>query len=650
MVLIDSDGEPLVRPRPSPFAAASAAISGATQAASQAWQPSEPVYQGPVDYGNPNPEPWQAPAIDESAFRAWDQQPSAQPAWEPSESEFRRWDQQGQFPEADITNFYPWQEGYDPNRETAEGGQWGRFGGALADIASAGQRYVGQPIFGPMVGSLVDEEGNFDWTDPGRWGQAALRSPFNPVSPFINEAEALLGGKDPYTAGREEYRRFEESNAPVGLKVGANVLTDPTTWLGVGALGGLAKPGRIGKIAAGLIENPYGASIGSAVGAGVGAQIGEDVENPWLRTGLMLGGGVLGGVAPGVAPRVAGGLGRAAMNIPEMTPNFGEARFIGAVDPDTGLPFSHQPILGGAEIPKAVTPGMKASEFRSGDRIIDPQGVERVVISVSDSGRVRVGKFDPARPDVIPTHQVESYRPDQVANLKRVGVPITEMTPKQLANELGLPPAARRRVEVLTENFRDNTAPVHEMEELRDFMAAGREQVMARRGLVQDVTATPTPEIVRTSQLPPETAGPARILDNKVKAGTATPREVEALQSFRDEFAPEVPTSRGAAQEPLMTPHEALIGAGTPEGKFPVKTWAQQAAEKRAARLASVEQGIAAKGPPAWQRIGASEPSSGGVPAPAEGVALPSGRVPGTGPRVGPAENIPFTEPGSLSL
>lgn len=168
------------------------------------------------------------------------------------------------------------------------------LGSAALGTLGLAKSYLGEPVAGGVVGALTDEQGHFDPLNPRRILNAELNA--NPVTRIGMD---LLDGVTPYSEGRSDYERFQASDAPTGVKVGADVLADPTAWVGPGALKGLGKVGS-------LVEQPLGASIGSALGSGVASQAAEALDAPdWVQAAAPLTGALAGGVA-GANPRMLG--------------------------------------------------------------------------------------------------------------------------------------------------------------------------------------------------------------------------------------------------------------------------------------------------------------------------------------------------------
>ncbi len=115
---------------------------------------------------------------------------------------------------------------------------------------------------------------------------------------------------------RGQAAEFDQSNLPVGVKVGANIALDPTNLVGVGFTGKLAKAtklakageksrvlGRTGRIAGGLIEGPGSAKSTLAIAGGAGLAAEAADRAGFGDTGLALAslaGGMAGGMGAGL--------------------------------------------------------------------------------------------------------------------------------------------------------------------------------------------------------------------------------------------------------------------------------------------------------------------------------------------------------------
>lgn len=163
----------------------------------------------------------------------------------------------------------------------------------------AAQNYIGKPIAGPIV-KAVSDAANGD-VDVSGIAQA--------VSPLVRGLGAVrqaASGHNPYTVGREQYQQFESNpNVPTGIKVGAGIVTDPTTYAGVGLAShlkeleqaGVQLP-RLGKLAAGLVAQPKGAVVGATLGASGASQLADSThQNNTIRMLAPLLGGLAGGIA-----------------------------------------------------------------------------------------------------------------------------------------------------------------------------------------------------------------------------------------------------------------------------------------------------------------------------------------------------------------
>ncbi len=182
-----------------------------------------------------------------------------------------------------------WQ-GTDPTPQRQGNAFTDMVGKAMKPLGWAKEN-IGEPIGGDVLGALTDDKGHFSISPKGVL-KAEIAA--NPISRIVSD---VWGGDKPYSTGKDEYQRFRASDAPVGVKVGADVAIDPLSWIGPGALKGLG----LGKVAS-FLEQPVQATVGGAIGAGAAAQVAEQADAPdWVKAAAPFVGGLAGGVAGGVA-------------------------------------------------------------------------------------------------------------------------------------------------------------------------------------------------------------------------------------------------------------------------------------------------------------------------------------------------------------
>lgn len=169
---------------------------------------------------------------------------------------------------------------------------------SLADLRDAAGSTLGavqdagHHVAGPVLNSFLDQSGNLDLNPfevAKNVGRAELQA--NPISRL---GEGLLHRENPYGGhAAAGYERFQASDAPSGLKTTASILSDPTTYLGPGAV---SKLGPLGH----LIGQPLEAGVGGALGAGAATQIADSSGAPgWAQMLAPFAGGGVGGLAGG---------------------------------------------------------------------------------------------------------------------------------------------------------------------------------------------------------------------------------------------------------------------------------------------------------------------------------------------------------------
>jgi hypothetical protein len=190
--------------------------------------------------------------------------------------------------------------------------------GAGLNAMDVGREHFGNPLAGGIANAV---------TDPSLASTiGAVTSAFGgPLQMAIGAGMANLGTDYQGSKQRGEEIRSDIYNVPgVGTGLGAayDVLTDPLTYVGIGAAGALAKKApALSPLLAGKY-NPVGGLLEGvgpqrvlplAIGAGAGAQLAESTNTPFVpeaaeRFGFPLIGGLAGLGASGVAsrPRLAG--------------------------------------------------------------------------------------------------------------------------------------------------------------------------------------------------------------------------------------------------------------------------------------------------------------------------------------------------------
>jgi len=162
---------------------------------------------------------------------------------------------------------------------------------AAKDVASLGSlepvsstvTSLGHHVAGDVAGAFVGQDGNID-TNPveaaKNVGRAAIAA--NPVSRITG---SILQGRNPYGEhSNDSFNRFQDSNAPVGVKKAVSVFSDLLTYLGGPKMG-----------------------VGFAVGTGAAAQATENAPAP-IQQAAEIGGGIVGATIahdPAAAGRLA---------------------------------------------------------------------------------------------------------------------------------------------------------------------------------------------------------------------------------------------------------------------------------------------------------------------------------------------------------
>ncbi len=174
---------------------------------------------------------------------------------------------------------------------------WGDTGGTLSSLVSGAndtlglaKKHIGEPIGGPVADALVDDSGHFNPFDPRRILNAEVEA-----NPLARIAKGLFQRENPYdySTGRAATAHFQESDAPIGVKVGAGAFMDPLTYAGPGLV---AKLGPLRHV----VGQPLGAGVGAALGSGAAAQGADQIDlPPWAQHLAPLVGAFVGGATGG---------------------------------------------------------------------------------------------------------------------------------------------------------------------------------------------------------------------------------------------------------------------------------------------------------------------------------------------------------------
>lgn len=156
-------------------------------------------------------------------------------------------------------------------------------GSSLGVVQDAGHR-----VSGPVLGSMLDQQGNVD-TNPLHALQNLGSAELN-ANPLYRIGSGLVNQENPYSdQAAQQYNRFQQSDAPIGVKVGAGILSDPTTYVGPGLA---SKLGPLRHV----IGQPLEAGLGAAFGAGAAAQGAETAGLPdWAQQAAPFAGAIVGG-------------------------------------------------------------------------------------------------------------------------------------------------------------------------------------------------------------------------------------------------------------------------------------------------------------------------------------------------------------------